>query len=583
MKLRAWWEGLLLRWGSLVPAVLAVSTLCIVLELTLPKERVWLLPIGILQLPLFGWALFHVLRLMIRKRAALRQLAVEAACLLLALLFAQAKVRALVEVAMEPATPSWVATPNALYTGGMIFTLLLAAVVRRRPVRLLAAILVANTARMAVLSFVALIAVGTLLLLLPASVRDITSVSLLDALFTATTSVCVTGLVVNDIATTYTRFGHVVILLLIQLGGLGIMTLGTTAATVASRGLRVRQAATMAEVLDADSLSSVRRMVQEIVIVTLLVEASGAVALYWQFRTDPQAAESAVFHAVFHAVSAFCNAGISTLPQGLNPYVSAPFVPLVICGLIILGGLGFPVFDDIIRSSWSRWVRKRRVHLRLHTRLAVATSAILLLVGTVGYLILESRASMSGLGVGSHVLGAFFTSVSSRTAGFNLLDCAKMAPATLFFTMVLMFIGASPASTGGGVKTTTLAVFFAALRSQLRGRARVEIGNRTLPEAVIVRALVVAAGSAVIVGAAAFLLMAVDDHDPLKLLFEATSAFGTVGLSAGLTPSLSIPAKLIIIVVMLVGRVGPLTAALTLGEPRVRQPIHHPEERVLIG
>lgn len=511
---------------------------------------------------------------------------VEAAAIASVLLFVYAKSRVLVELALEGLEDG---ADAALGDAGVLYSVLLFAsaaaglVARSRPLRGIAALSIASPARLMVTSFVVAIGVGTLLLTLPISVARLESVSVLDALFTATSAACVTGLAVNDVSQAYTRFGHVVIALLVQAGGLGIMTLGATAAAFAGRRLRVRSAASMAELLDADSLASLRRLVRRIVVGTVLIETAGAAALYPAFRADPRTAGDAVFHAAFHAVTAFCNAGFALFSDNLVGFVHRPDVCGIIALLVLLGGLGFPVLDELATAAVDRIRRAPRRRLTLHARLALAMSGALVLAGALPILLLELGASMAHLPWPSRALAALFTSISARTAGFNTVDLGRAHPATLLLVMGLMFIGASPASTGGGTKTTTFAVFLASLRAHVRGRPRAEIAARTLPEAVLSRALTVTAISAVVAAASGFALLVLEDHAPLRLLFEACSAFGTAGLSTGITASLGAPAKLVLIATMLVGRVGPLTVALALGESAPRRPVAYPEERVLVG
>ncbi len=563
--------------------VTAFGVVAVALEAVLPMHRYYRTPLSALELGLFLWLVFRILRCWWHPPHPTRTIAFEAASMLSAALFLDAKARILFNLWVEPDLGGDLLHASIVYSASLILALLLGSVARSPWANNLGATFVASPSRVMVLSFALAMLVGTIALSLPISVRRMESVSVIDALFTATSAVCVTGLAVNDIGTTYTRFGHVVILLLIQVGGLGIMTLGTTIFAFAGRQFRVRQAASMAEMLDAESLSSMRHLVRRIVLAAVLCESLGAAALHFAWRGDLGDRDASWFYSIFHAVSAMCNAGFSLFPDNLTAFASRADITFIIASLIFLGGIGFPVLDDVARFAVGRLLRRPRRRLRLHSRIALHISMVLVVAGTVLTLLLEWNASLAGLPIPTKILASFFHSVSSRTAGFNVTDMGKLTSATLLFTMVLMFIGASPASTGGGIKTTTAAVFVASLRSTMRGRSKVEVGDRTLPDVSTGRALTVIAGSTTIVVVAAFVLFLVDKHEPLHLLFEACSAFGTVGLSAGITASLTVPAKVVLVLVMLIGRVGPLTIALALGEASSRRPIAFPEERVLIG
>jgi len=436
-------------------------------------------------------------------------------------------------------------------------------------------------------SFGAMIVVGTLLLTLPFAVRSVTDVSLLDALFTITSAVCVTGLAVNDVGATYTPFGQLVILLGIQVGAVGLMTLAALAVTM-SRDPSLRSQLRYAQMLDVRTLDQLRVQVRTMLIGTLVIEAIGALGLGMLWAADGRLeGRSVVWMSVFHAVSAFCNAGFSLFPRGMATFVDRPGVQGVLMVLITLGGLGFPVILELCRHGWGRFLWRtgrgaRPPELSLLTRVAVKMSAALVVVGTLAIYVLEVGQSLEPLGLGERLYAALFASVNTRTAGFNSVDVGAMRDATLLVTCGLMLIGGSPSSTAGGIKTTTAAVFLAALRGELRGHEPT-LAGRSLPPELLRRATAVVSLSVMIVGAVILLLTLTEDQPFIALAFEAVSAFATVGLSVGITGSLSAAGKCIIATAMFLGRVGPLTIALAVGQQRDRRPFRLAPESLPIG
>jgi trk system potassium uptake protein len=450
-----------------------------------------------------------------------------------------------------------------------------------------------HPARLMALSFGGVGMVGALLLALPVSVRATEHVPLVDHVFMAFSAVCVTGLATVNIAQTYTLPGQVVLAVLIQLGGLGIMVLSAAVAIAAGQRLRLKSSAVLTEVVDGTSLSTLKRTVLTICGLTFAIEAIGAVSFYlaWQEHASvmllnyghPLAgAGSVAWAATFHAISAFCNAGMSNLDAGLVPFTGRPATLGLAGGLVVLGGLGFPVLDELLRKALAALGRRRGPVLSLHARIVLRASGVLLLMMTVGYLLLEWRASLSPLPYLERLGAAWFHAVVARTAGFNVIDLGAMLPATLLLTCGAMFIGAGPGSTAGGIKVTTLVALFAGLRAELTGRTP-RVLNRTLPELVIRKAMGVAFLSLCIVLCGFFLLLLFEDHPPLALAFEAVSAFSTTGLSTGITAALSVPGKLLVTLLMFAGRIGPLTLALALSAKAESRGFELPQERVLIG
>lgn len=452
-----------------------------------------------------------------------------------------------------------------------------------------------HPARLMVLSFGVAAFVGGFLLTLPEAVVRVEHASFLDGLFTATSAVCVTGLAVNDVAGTYTFFGELVILVLAQIGGLGIMVLSASFVVLAGRSLRVKQSAVLVEMIDAGSLAALRRTLLAIVGYTLVFEAIGAAMLYVLAGFHPEVtlgpedphpiagAGDRLWWAVFHAVSAFCNAGFSLSHGSLTGFASSWPICLTISALILVGGIGFPVIDELRRHAWERLRGRRPDRLSLHARVALGTSAGLVLVGTLAVLALEWSGAMRHLPWHGRVLAAFFQSVTLRTAGFNTLDFGGMHAATLVLACALMFVGASPGSTGGGIKTTTFAAITAEFWAELRGHEAARLLDRRLAEGVVRRATGVAFLAIGIVGVATFTLLLTEDAEPLAIFFEVVSAFSTCGVSTGITSGLSPAGKLVIVAVMFVGRIGPLTLALAMATEAKRSPVQPASERVMIG
>jgi trk system potassium uptake protein TrkH len=439
-----------------------------------------------------------------------------------------------------------------------------------------------NPAKLAILSFMTLVLVGTLLIMLPKATVSHEPIRVVDALFTATSAVCVTGLSVLDTGSSFSLLGQVIILFLIQVGGIGIVTIATFLAILFGKGMAFRERIVMREMTNSDKISLITSTLKTIVLTMVCVEAIGALALMTAWAGEGWSLARLVYVSVFHSVSAFCNAGFTLFPDSLMSYRSNTSVILVISFLIILGGLGFRVIADIIQAPLRRLHNSARIPIMVQSRLVLIVSAILVFVGAAGYLLLES--SHSGASFKENLLFAFFTSVTSRTAGFNCVDTGGLSIQYSMIIIILMFIGASPGSTGGGIKTTTLAVLVMSIISIIIGKKRIVIFRRNIPFMMLNRALIVFTISSFLLVFAVFLLLVFENHDPVDLLFEAVSAFGTVGLSRGITEHLSNAGKLILILCMFVGRVGILTvtfATVSGREERVR--IEYPSENIMVG
>jgi len=439
---------------------------------------------------------------------------------------------------------------------------------QRRPAQVLA------------LSFMSVILAGSLLLSLPFISRG-RPLSYLDALFTATSAVCVTGLTVVDTGTFFTPLGQVVIAALIFVGSLGFMTLSTTIFVVFfGRRITLQERLVVREALNQDSLKGLAPLVRAVIRMVVALELAGAALLCLRFVPEMGWARG-VFFSLFHAVSAFANCGFD-LMGGYRSLTGMPTDYLVngtLMFLFIVGGLGFPVIFDLYQN------RRRLSRVTLHTRMVVIITAVLLLSGTLAILALEynNPETMGDLPSGGKLFTAFFTAAASRTAGFSVLENASLLIPTRLLIILLMFIGASPASTGGGVKTTTLALVVIAMVAVIRGRREPVLMKRRLALTQVLKAVTILVMAAGLIFTTTLILTIMENHDFMDLLFEAVSAFGTVGLSIGITPELGPISKAALILTMFAGRIGPLTLFIALARPRREDGLQYPEEKLLIG
>lgn len=419
---------------------------------------------------------------------------------------------------------------------------------------------------------------GMLLLKLPASTRE--GISWVDAFFVSVSAVSVTGLSSVSFPADFTRFGESVVMGLVQVGGLGIMTLTTAAALLVGRRIMFRDLlAVREEIGSVGSPRNTLRLILQITGITLLVEAVGAIVLSYGFVRSGFGLGEGVFQGVFHAVTAFCNAGFTAQPDGdLTPYAGNFMVIGALLALIILGGLGFPVLVNLYhyRRVW---------RLTLHSRLVLITSAVLVLGGVLSVAAFEwsNPATLGGESLGTRSLMALFQGVTPRTAGFYTVDYTGMRDTTLLVQLGMMFVGTAPVSTGGGVKVTTLALLFLVVLAQVRGGEEVSAFGRRLPRQIIARALSVLALASLLVLVATLALMVSDGLPLLPAIFEITSAFGTVGLTLNVTPELSSFGKLLVAAMMFFGRVGPITLVLALSARQKPHRYSYPQEDIAIG
>lgn len=435
--------------------------------------------------------------------------------------------------------------------------------------------------------YITAIFLGALALTLPVACNG-EPISFLDALFTATSAQCVTGLTVVDTGTKFTLFGQLIILLLIQIGGLGITTFSVYLFFYLRIGVGTRGRWMIHDTLLHTPVDSLRDLIRSIFIVTLVIEGIGALLLSFTFVPQLGLLKGGYF-ALFHSISAFCNAGFGLLPDSLVAYRSNPLVNLTIMSLIILGGIGFLVIKEVTDLARLKNTRRR---LSLHSRLVLWTSGLLIFVGTLTIWLLEVPSSFSHMSATEGAWTALFQSVTARTAGFNTVDLNQFEVSTLFCIMFLMFVGASPGSTGGGIKTTSLALFVAILHSRLKGIPHTNVFRRTIPEAVVTKTLTLVMLAALFLGAATFALLAVQTYGLssnesrgmlLDCTFEAVSAFATVGLSLGITTKLLPMGKVVIILLMFAGRVGLLTLAFTIVRRSQKAAVRYGEENIMIG
>ncbi|MHC4250488.1 MAG: TrkH family potassium uptake protein [Planctomycetota bacterium] len=445
-----------------------------------------------------------------------------------------------------------------------------------------------------VLGFAGCIAVGTVLLRLPASAAR-EALSWTDALFTATSAVCVTGLIVVDTGSDLSGFGQAVTLVLLQIGGLGIMTFSTLFLLAAGGRPSLAAMTATGEALGTSRMKDVRGMVVRVVKVTLAVEAAAIILLFVLFvarRGSDQTVGGCAWSALYHSVSAFCNAGFGLHSDSLERYQGAWDVNLVIVTLIIVGGIGFPVLRDLARFVRAPRKGGKRLSLSLHSKIVLLTTALLLVLGTVSFLATEwgNEASLASLPVHRRFLAAFFQSTTARTAGFSTLNIGALAPATLFFMVFLMFVGASPCSTGGGVKTTTLGILGVLAISKLRGREEPSAFGRSIPRQVVSRAVTVALLSLLLVVTFTWMLLVTEKSaladgrfSFMQVVFEAVSAFATVGLSTGITSSLGGASKLLLVALMFVGRLGPLTVVVSVARRERPDKVKYPAEQLMVG
>ena len=431
------------------------------------------------------------------------------------------------------------------------------------------------------MSFIVVIIVGTLFLLLPFSTKS-GRISFVDALFEATSSVCVTGLIVQDTPTYFTPFGHAVILILFQLGGLGIMTFSTLVLLVAGRGISFKDRLLIQEGYYPGMMKDVKSLIKHIFIFAFAFEAAGALSLFLRWQKDftwPKA----LFHSIFHSVSAFCNAGFALFSNSFESYRSDTWINMTFYFLIIFGGIGFLVLHEMIKLV-SGILKKRKLKISLHSKLVLTMTSTLILFSFGLFLLMEWNKSLKMFSLKGKILSSLFQVITPRTAGFNTMNLNSLSFAAVFLLIFLMFIGASPGSTGGGVKTSTFGVIFAFLRSKLKAGDSVNLLYRTIPLETTIKAFTVVTLASGVIFLSSFILMISHPWAAMKdVVFEVFSAFSTVGLSLGMTPKLSVMGKIVIVLTMYIGRIGPLTLLYAFSRQRPFGKYQYVEETVMIG
>ncbi|MCK5780406.1 MAG: potassium transporter KtrB [Psychrilyobacter sp.] len=452
-----------------------------------------------------------------------------------------------------------------------------------------------------VMSFIVIILIGTFFLSLPFSTNPTEHISVLTALFTATSAVSVTGLSLVDVSKVFSPFGKVVILILIQLGGLGIMTFSTLVFTLIGKQISYQERKILKEDLNSYTIGGVIKFLKRIVLIVIIIEMIGAFFLTLGFY-ETMPLEKAVVYGIFHSISAFCNAGFSLFSDSLVGFANNRTITFTVAILITLGGIGFAV----INSTISYYKTGRKTY-NLTSQLAIYITLILTIGGTIAFFVFERNnpGTIGNMGIVDSINNSFFQSVTTRTAGFNSIPMENMKPETLFLFLILMFIGASPGSTGGGLKTTTFGIIMFYVVTVIRNEKDVVIRNRRVPWEVLHRAMAILIISILYVMIVVFLILMTNEMTSIKdladailtgghsiassnltldkVLFEVISAFATVGVSQGITSDLNMFGRILLIITMLIGRVGPLTFMLAFSEKIKVRPYKYPEENILIG
>ena len=435
--------------------------------------------------------------------------------------------------------------------------------------------------QMIALGYVIVILTGALLLMLPESSSTGTATGFVDSLFTATSATCVTGLVVVETYQHWSMFGQLVILVLIQIGGLGFMTIGVFFAIFLRRKIGLRTRGILQESVNSMQIGGIVRLAKKIMAGTLLFEGAGAVLL--SVRFIPQFGFwRGIYYGIFHSISAFCNAGFDLMGikegyASLTSYYNDGYVNLIIMALIVIGGIGFFVWNDIWEHKW-HWKQ-----YRLHTKIVLFTTAVLIGAGAVLFFIFEYHNILEGMPAIDGLWCSFFNSVTARTAGFNTTDTGALRECTKFLTILLMFIGGSPGSTAGGIKTTTLVVLIMYVKMNLRQQADCNVFGRRLGDDAIRKASVVFCTNLFLVLLGTMAISAIDGNAMMDVMFEVNSAMGTVGMTTGITRDLSIVSRIILIFLMYCGRIGSLTFALSFRGHKYSPPVTSPTEQITIG
>lgn len=440
-----------------------------------------------------------------------------------------------------------------------------------------------NELQVLIFGFLSIILIGAVLLCLPVSSQNHRYTNFLDAMFMSTSATCVTGLAIVDTGTYWSYFGKSVILLLIQIGGLGFMAFSTLLALLSGRRITLRERLLIKQSLDSFNIQGLIKISKYILIFTFLIESMGAAVLSVQFVPEFGFAKG-MFYSVFHSISAFCNAGMDLMgkDRSLTPYYDNLVVILTVSALIIIGSLGFYVWQEIYSLKSFKGIKR----ISLNSKVCITMTVILLVSGTVLFFLFEfnNPGTMKEMTLGNKLLSSFFASASSRTAGFNSISLQDMSGSSKSLIVAFMFIGGAPGSTAGGIKITTAALIVMTAVSAVRGRQETEIYNRTIKKELVYKAIVILVIDTFLVLVSFMILGVTEKNESLQtIFFECVSAFGTVGLTAGLTAELSSIGKIVIIAIMFFGRLGGLTIVLSMTNRKLPRSIKYPEDRILIG
>lgn len=443
--------------------------------------------------------------------------------------------------------------------------------------------------QMLIISFVALVLIGTGLLMMPEMTREVKYMPFFDALFTSISASCVTGLIVVDTASYFTQKGHTVLMILIQLGGLNIISFATLFAIFSKKGLGIKHQTMLQENFSSESLLSGKGLLRKIFLFSFIMELIGMCLLYftWSPEINFAHSEEQIFYSIFHSISAFNNAGFSLFSNGLAEHLiqNSFGMHLVIAALIFFGAVGFPVIDDLFNfERIKKSIKTPWKGLKLGTKLSLYTSLVLVVFGMMMFYFLEQQNSLNGLKLEGQLITSFFQSITARTAGFNTVDFSTIGTPMLIIFIFLMFIGASPGSTGGGIKTSTFTLIIFSALNTIRGQKKIEIGNRSISPALLHKAFSIFLFAASSIFVAIFVLTISDgDKGLMPLAFEAVSAFSTVGLSTGITGDLSTLGKSVLMICMFVGRIGTLTLAFALSSKMKSNKYEYPKAHLMIG
>jgi len=433
-------------------------------------------------------------------------------------------------------------------------------------------------------TFLFLIFCGACFLKMPRAVNPGEFISFTDALFTSTSAACVTGLTVVDTATKFSVFGKIVILLLIQIGGFGMVIFGAFFAVIFGKSLNLRSVAIIEDLLSDERINNIKSALVKIFRATIIIEGCGALLLAVAWRDYFSSTSDLIGFSIFHSISAFCNAGFGLFTENLmhSSTQNNPLLLYTIAILIILGGLGFGTIIEIFNKLTTK--QKRKIRFSLQTKIVLAISFCLIVIGLIGLYFVESNSSMQNMSIIQRINHSFFQSVSARTAGFNSIDMSLLTNPAILLLIILMFIGGSPGGTAGGVKTTTLAVSFISIKSIIKGERRLSFMRKNIPYRNFNSAVIVMVFSVSLILISTFILSFTEPQaDFLTILFEEVSAFGTVGLSLNFTSSLSVAGRYIIIITMIIGRLGPLTVAVAMSGNNKKIDYEFPEEPIMIG